>query len=54
MTTMMSGLMSLGTVISSIDGLIDTIKDPDATGWERFGRVLTSVSMIAMSFGGVL
>ena len=33
-------------------GLIDTIKDPDASGWEKFGRILTSVSMIAMSVMG--
>jgi hypothetical protein len=49
----MSGLMSAGMLISSIDGLIDTLQDPDASGWEKFGRVLTSVSMVAMSLMGV-
>jgi hypothetical protein len=46
--------MSLGMTISSINSLIDTIKNPDATGWEKFGQVLTSVSMIFMSLTGVI
>jgi hypothetical protein len=49
---MSSGLMSLGMLVSSINGLMDTINDPDATPWERFGAILTSVSMIATSLGG--
>ena len=52
LSTAVSGLMSMGMLISSISGLIDTIKDPDASGWEKFGRILTSVSMIAMSVMG--
>lgn len=52
LSTAVSGLMSLGMLISSVSGLIDTIQDPDASGWEKFGRILTSVSMIAMSVMG--
>ena len=54
MSTVVSSLMSAGMLISSIQGLVDTLEDPDASGWEKFGRILTSVSMIAMSFSGVL
>jgi hypothetical protein len=50
---MTSSLMSAGMLISSISGLVDTLEDPNTTGWEKFGSVLTSVSMIAMSLGGV-
>lgn len=49
----MSGLMSAGMLISSINGLMDTIKNPDTSGWEKFGSVLTSVSMIAFSLMGL-
>jgi hypothetical protein len=49
-----SGLMSLGMAMSSIKGLMDTIKNPDASGWEKFAQVLTSVSMIMMSLTGVV
>ena len=52
LTSMISGLMSLGMLVSSIQGLIDAIEDPDASGWEQFGRVLTSVAMIGMSLLG--
>lgn len=53
LSTMMSSLMSAGMLISSISGLMNTLEDPDASGWEKFGQVLTSVSMIAMSLTGV-
>jgi hypothetical protein len=33
--------MSLGTVISSVQGLIDVLNNPDTTGWEKFTAVLT-------------
>ena len=49
-----SGIMSAGMLISSIHGLINTLESPDASGWEKFGSVLTSVAMIAMSFSGVI
>jgi hypothetical protein len=50
---MTSGLMSAGMLISSINGLMDTIKNPDTTGWQKFGQILTSVSMISLSLMGV-
>ena len=53
MTSVISGAMAFGMIISSINGLIDTLKDPDSSGWEKFGSILTSVSMIAMSVMGV-
>ena len=53
-STVMSSLMSAGMLISSISGLIDTLKSPDTSGWEKFGSILTSVSMAAMSLGGVM
>jgi hypothetical protein len=49
-----SGLMSAGMLISSFNGLIDTLKDPDASGWEKFSSVLMSVSMIMMSVSGTV
>jgi hypothetical protein len=54
LSTMTSSLMSLGMLMSSISGLMDTLEDPNTSGWEKFGQVLTSVSMIAMSFTGVM
>lgn len=54
MSSAMSGLMSAGMLVSSFQGLMDAIKDPDISGWERFGRILTSVSMIGMSLMGTL
>lgn len=52
LSTVVSGLMSFGMLVSSITGLVDTLEDPDTTGWEKFGRILTSISMIAMSVMG--
>ena len=52
LTAVVSGLMSAGMLISSINGLMDTIANPDLSGWERFGQVLTSVSMIVFSLMG--
>ena len=54
LSTMTSSLMSLGMLMSSISGLMDTLEDPNTSGWEKFGQVLTSVSMIAMSFTGIM
>ena len=54
LSSIVSGIMSAGMLISSINGLINTIEDPDASGWEKFGSILTSVAMIAMSFSGTL
>jgi hypothetical protein len=46
------GLSSMGMLISSFNSLMDTIKNPDSSGWEKFGAVLTSVSMIMMGLSG--
>ena len=54
LTNVVSGIMSAGMLISSINGLMNTLEDPDASGWEKFGSVLTSVAMITMSFTGVI
>ena len=53
LATMTSGLMSLGMLLSSINSLIDTMKSPDTSGWEKFTSVLISTSMILMSMRGV-
>lgn len=42
-TTMVS---SLGTVISSVQGLIDVFNNPDSTGWEKFVAVLTQATIV--------
>ena len=52
LSSAVSGLMSFGMLVSSFRGLMDAIKDPDLSGWERFERVLMSVSMIGMSLMG--
>lgn len=41
-----TALMSLGTVISSVQGLIDVFNNPDTTGWEKFTAVLTQVGFV--------
>jgi hypothetical protein len=48
------GISSLGMTISSIKGLMDTIKDPGTSNWEKFAMILTSISMIASSIGGTI
>lgn len=52
LTGFVSGLSSIGMLISSFSSLMNTIQNPDATGWEKFGAVLTSVSMIMMGLSG--
>jgi uncharacterized membrane protein len=49
LTAIASGLMSLSMLLSSFDSLIDTINDPDLSGWDKFLAILSSVSMVAMS-----
>ena len=52
LSTAVSGLMSAGMLVSSINGLMDTLSNPDLSGWEKFGMILTSVSMITFSLTG--
>ena len=40
------GVSSLGMALSSMKGVIDTLSDPDTSGFEKFLSVLTSSSMI--------
>lgn len=54
LSNIVSGLMSVGMLMSSISGLMDTISNPDLTGWERWGQLMTSLSMTLMSFFGVI
>ena len=54
MTSVVSGLMSAGSFVSSVKGLVDTLKAPDTSGWEKFGAILTSLSMAAGSLGNTL
>ena len=42
------GVMSLASAVQIASGLIDTLTNPDATGWEKFFAVLSSGSMIIM------
>ena len=44
--TAVAGAMSaMAMTISSINGMINTLQDPDATGWEKFSAVLMTVGM---------
>ena len=56
-TSLISAVSSLGFAISSISSLINTLKDPDASPWEKFSSALMSVSMIlpmlASGFGAL-
>jgi hypothetical protein len=49
LTSLASGLMSISMLFSSINSLIDTLEDPDTSGWEKFISILSSVSMAFMS-----
>jgi hypothetical protein len=42
------GVMSLVSAVQIASGLIDTLTNPDATGWEKFFAVLSSGAMIIM------
>ena len=53
LTGVTSGLMSAGMMISSFKSLKQTLESPDVSGWERFGAVLTNISMIMMSMSGL-
>ena len=53
LTAMTSSLMSAGMLVSSINSMINMLEDPDSSGWEKFGAILTNVSMIATSVTGV-
>ena len=35
--------MSFGSMITSIQGVIDVFNDPDATGWEKISSIITLI-----------
>lgn len=49
-----STLSSVGMTLSSIQGLMDTISDPDVTGWEKLTSILTSLSFVLMGMGPII
>lgn len=42
------GLMSFVSIINSAKGAIDTLTNPDASGWEKFSAVLMSFASVVM------
>ena len=40
-----NGLMSFGSAVSMLSSWIDTIKDPDMSGWDKTLQTITSLSM---------
>lgn len=44
-----SALSSIGGIIRTISSTIDTLKDPDASGWVKFGAVISTVATVLMS-----
>ena len=42
---MSQGVMSFSMALSSLSGIINTLKNPDMSGWEKFTSVLMSASM---------
>ena len=44
-----SSLSSVWGIVNTISGTIETLKDPETTGWEKFGAVLGAVSSVLMS-----
>lgn len=44
-TAVATAMSGLAMTITSINGMIDTLKDPDATGWEKFSAVLMTIGM---------
>lgn len=45
-TQITSAMMTLGSVISSVQGLVDVFSNPDTTGWEKFIAVFTQMTFI--------
>jgi hypothetical protein len=40
--------MSFVSIVNAVSGAIDTLTNPDATGWEKFLSVLQSGAMVMM------
>ena len=45
-TQVSNAIMSLGTVISSVQGLIDVFNNPDTSGWEKFVAIFTQLTFV--------
>lgn len=43
-------LSSLGMLVNSFNSLMDTLSNPDISGWEKFGQILMTVSFLSGSF----
>lgn len=41
-----SALLDFGSVVSMAGNVLDTIKDPDISGWEKFTTILTTMPML--------
>jgi hypothetical protein len=41
-------MMSIVSIVNSAKGAIETLTNPDASGWEKFSAVLTSFASITM------
>jgi len=41
-----SAVMSLSSAISMLGSLVDTLQNPDMSGWEKFLSVLTTLGMV--------
>lgn len=41
-----SAVMSFSSALSMMSGIWETLKDPDLSGWEKFGKVISSLAMM--------
>lgn len=41
-----NSLMSIASIANMVQGAIDTLSDPDASGWEKFLSILTTLGML--------
>ena len=47
-------LSSFALILTSVQGIIETLKDPDTTGWEKFVSVMTTLGIvIPMATSGI-
>ena len=46
LTAGMQAAMAAGSALSMLGDITDTLSDPDISGWEKFTRILTTVSML--------
>jgi hypothetical protein len=46
MVSIAQGLSSVAFGLSAISGIVNTLKDPDTSGWEKFLSIAMSLSMV--------